>query len=790
MQYIEIFVNSSGICCCFFVEKNSVCFHIERIGLRKIKSMKNSIVFLAACFASLLVNAQSIDIDSARTLGAGSTVTVTGIVTNGSELGNVRYIQDATGGIAAYGNATSLVSPLAMGDNVTINGVLVDYNGLLEFNPVNSVVVNSQGNTLPAPLAVTPGQISEATEGLLVRVSNVQFINATGTFAGNTSYQFTDGVDTGVIYVRNNHPMIGAAIPSGNLQLTGLSSQFGTQYQLLLRGVSDIANMSAIFLVTEPVQSAITTSGFTVSWNTNISGSTKVKYGLTPSLELGFASNAITGVSHSYTFSNLQPGTIYYVKAYSIAGSDTGFSNTKVMATKSLSSGAMRVYFNTPVISQYSTGTVAQYLPGTIEDTLISYLDSAKHSIDFTIYDFDNTNMSNVSAALNAAYTRGVKVRFISDGSLSATNLGVTQLNPAIPKVLSPTGGVYNIMHNKFVIIDADAANPNDSYVWTGSTNFTRRQVYQDPNSVVLIQDQTLARAYTLEFEEMWGDTGMIPNSANQKFGPNKSDNTPHLFDINGVRVESYFSPSDNTNSRIVEKINAATNDIFFASMLITRSDIANAIATQVGNGLVTNGIMNQKGATGSQWNLLSSTMGPDLVVNNDTTITNNPVTDTTTTIMHHKYLFTDAQQGSTSTMAWIGSHNWTTTANTKNDENSLAIYSEIIVNEYYQEFAWLFGQYGGIVTSAKSLDAAAYKVKVYPNPSKVNPYLEFLADAAMTTQVSISDISGKQVQTLQWNLTEGVSKQELKMDALAKGAYFIQIKAGDNLYHSTFIKQ
>ena len=42
------------------------------------------------------------DIATARSQGVGSTVTVTGIVTNGDELGPIRYIEDATAGIAIY----------------------------------------------------------------------------------------------------------------------------------------------------------------------------------------------------------------------------------------------------------------------------------------------------------------------------------------------------------------------------------------------------------------------------------------------------------------------------------------------------------------------------------------------------------------------------------------------------------------------------------------------------------------------------------------------------------------
>lgn len=33
-----------------------------------------------------------------------------------------------------------------------------------------------------------------------------------------------------------------------------------------------------------------------------------------------------------------------------------------------------------------------------------------------------------------------------------------------------PNGSSYGIMHNKFMVIDANSANPDDAYVWTGSS--------------------------------------------------------------------------------------------------------------------------------------------------------------------------------------------------------------------------------------------------------------------------------------------------------------------------------
>lgn len=98
-------------------------------------------------------------------------------------------------------------------------------------------------------------------------------------------------------------------------------------------------------------------------------------------------------------------------------------------------------------------------------------------------------------------------------------------------KKLSPTGIDYGIMHNKFVIMDVDAPDPDKVYLWTGSMNFTNQQVTNDANNVIIFQDQSLAKAYQLEFNEMW--SGL--------FGPDKLNNTPKEFNIGGSRVELFL---------------------------------------------------------------------------------------------------------------------------------------------------------------------------------------------------------------------------------------------------------
>jgi HKD family nuclease len=193
---------------------------------------------------------------------------------------------------------------------------------------------------------------------------------------------------------------------------------------------------------------------------------------------------------------------------------------------------------------------------------------------------------------------------------------------------------------------------------------------------VIIIQDQTLARAYTIEFNEMWGSTGLLPDTSASKFGSFKTDNTPHDFIVGGKKVECYFSPSDNVNTQILNTIAEADSNAYFATMLITRNDIAQSLVDFDVTGAEVKGIIDAISST-TQYSLLSSQLTPsELFVNPDTTI-----------IMHHKYLITDHNENASDPQLWVGSHNWSTNANTRNDENSLVIHDANLVNQYYQEF-------------------------------------------------------------------------------------------------------
>ena len=739
--------------------------------------MKTNIFTFILMVIALGMNAQTISIDSARTLGVGATVTVKGIVINGSELGGIRYFQDTTAGIAAY---SSLMSAVTTGDSILITGTIKDYNELLEMDPVTSFTVLSSGNALPSPVVVTPTQIDETVEAELIKVNSATFTTSPGgTFASNTSYNFMANGQTSKIYIRSNHPLIGHTVPSGPVDLIGIGTQHSysgpnTGYQMLLRDSNDIIMTSSIWITSPLVQyDATHTDEVYFTWSTNIVGTTEAYWGTTPSTPnhlpdpFGGGSNVTV---HNFYLPNRTASEVVYMKAFSVAGNDTAFSPVRAFITSSNSSGTIVSYFNHEVDLSVKTHKAAINVGTALDDTLINYINRAQSTIDFTMYNFVETNMSSISSALNAADTRGVVVRVIFDGS--ANNTGIQSLNASIKKIASKQGSEYGIMHNKFIIFDAN--DDNNSYVWTGSTNLTKGQINLDPNSVIIIQDKSLAISYTLEFDEMYGSTGPTPSLTASKFGPHKMDNTPHLFEIGGRKIECYFSPSDGTNSYILATIDSAETNMSIGTMLITRSDLAYAIQDAVDNrNVATKILVNSEGqCSQTVWALLKTLLANDLVEDNKMP-----------GIMHHKFMIADEGTSSDPTLL-VGSHNWSNSANNKNDENTLIIHDDTIANVYLQAFTKRFDEnFVGI-----DVNNFASKVRIYPNPSHGQFSVEIETENNMTADFIIYDLTGRVIASQQNVLHTGANTVSISLNSIAAGTYVLQMRNGSKQHVSTFI--
>ncbi len=723
--------------------------------------------------------AQTISIADARSKPKGTIVTVKGIVTNGIELGVIRYMQDNTGGIAVYDSQLSNVN---RGDSITVTGTISPYDYLIEIGSVTNLVTNSTGNTLPNPTVITPDQISESYESQLVQIKHVVFNDGGQKFAGKNSYSFTADGQSGVVYINNSdQDMVGTTIPTVPVTLTAISSQHSYSspsegYQVLPRDLKDIVKESAIYFTKSLTNTSFTKTSMDFTWSTNITGTTGLFYGST---KAGVRANVETGsgptLDHSVSLSGLNAGSIVWVQAFSVSGSDTAKSQITPFATISNSTGSMKVYFNAPVDTKYSSGTDAVYANNTLDDTLIYYINHAKSTIDMAIYNLNNNGISNISQALIDATNRGVRVRVVGDGTTA--EIGFDAFSGTEVHYLKRPKALNGIMHNKFVIFDANSSDPDDPIVWTGSMNFTEEQVDTDPNNVIIIQDQSLAKAYQIEFEEMWGSTGTSPDATHAKFGPEKTNNTPHHFMIHGDSVECYFSPTDGVNAQIINHINATNHDLEIATMLITRDKIARTIDTAHMDGaeakVLTSNSQNSNNYS-SVNTIISGALGDHYVFWNQSGI------------MHNKYMIVDEGDANSNPLVWTGSHNWSASANKDNDENSLVIHDATIANLYYQNFMYLYLTAGG-VTAVKNFNdnPKVQGLRVYPNPvMNGNLTVSYnLSQGAGNGTLQLIDITGRTVFTRPVSLTNGANKLSYTFPAYYKGTYVMHLITANHVW-------
>ncbi len=690
--------------------------------------MKNAILIISIILISGNLLAQS-SIYDARQQAIGTVVTVSGLVISGQELGTIRYFQDSTAGIAVYDYDVTYFEP---GDSVTVTGTLDDYNNLLEIASVTYHMVHSSNNILPQPQLITPAGLNEDTEAELVQIDNVIFDNAGSTFQAGNSYSFSSGGESSSVYIRTGHPLIGDVIPGNPVTLIGIGSQYYANYQLLLRTPADIINSSLINIISPIDVSSITTNSLSFEWFTDVAGSTEIIYGLTPELEIDTLSDATAISYHSIALNNLDPATIYYVKAFSVYNTDTAFSNIRSFCTQSYSSGMSKIYFTRPVDNSVSTGTNAIFLDDAVDDTLIAYINRAKHTIDFTIYDFNPANISDIATALNNAHASGIIVRAIYDTTWTSVNLG-NLLSPGIYSLAAPNTPEYGIMHNKFVVFDADSGDPEEAIVWTGSTNFEDQNINNFANNVIIIHDQSLARTFQAEFNEMWGSSGAMPDLGNARFGPFKKDNTPHKFIIGGRRAECYFSPSDQTTSKIADAISSASDYLYIETMLITRYDLSDSIIARANAGVEVKMIIDDASSSNSNIvNDLGTALGDNFRVYGEAGM------------LHNKLMIVDP--ASTDPIVLTGSHNWSNSAENRNDENTLILRDPEIANIYLQEFTERFTN--SWLLKNPDLDTKVQQPLIYPNPTSGLFHIDQGNISGKINRLIISDIMGRQVYT------------------------------------------
>ncbi|MGI4761219.1 MAG: fibronectin type III domain-containing protein [Janthinobacterium lividum] len=293
-----------------------------------------------------------LSIKAAKAMGAGATVTVRGVISNGPELGALRFVQDTQAGLALYALPTRVpgYDELRAGDSLQVTGQLKSYNGLLEMDPITTVRKISSGNkvrALKVPMKDLGSAYVEANEGRLLEITGVSKLTTPAgapveTLSANANF-LLDGDKAAALRVTNASTgptgIIDAAVPKGeSFDVRGILSQFSPSgtggYQLLPRLSSDLMRGGGLPRITaEPVPVGTTPQSFTLEYTTLYPGDTRLKFG--PSATQLTEERVAEGFStqHRITVEGLQPGTTYYVQVASRNAAGTATSTAVPIIT-------------------------------------------------------------------------------------------------------------------------------------------------------------------------------------------------------------------------------------------------------------------------------------------------------------------------------------------------------------------------------------------------------------------------------------------------------------------------
>ncbi len=712
----------------------------------------------------------------------GTSVSISGVITaDYNSTSTDVYVQDATAGIDIY-NSSRLLN-YQVGDSVTITGTITQFRGLTEISPdPNLFFIHSHGSKLPEPMLLTAEDVNltfnsedntEPNEGRLVRLNNVTYNSSNQTI--------TDASGTTGAYLGSIPP------PSGTFDLIGILKQYkpGTpasppytsDYEVNPRSKADIIVSSGPEYLTKPVETNIQHNSVSISFKTSQPSNAVVKYGTS-----NFYTDSVIVTKddtlHEVVLAGLKPATVYHYQVGARDDIGTNYTGDELFSTASqTSTGIINVYFNHSVDNSVSAGEDAQNV--NISQKFIDRIKSAQYSIDAALYSLSGNVGASIASALITAKNRGVKVRVIGEYDNSGTAPWSTLKNAGVPVIFDnydPLNAGVGLMHNKFAIFDNQDTSDTDDWVWSGSWNATDPGNNNDAQNAVEIQDKSLANAYTIEFDEMWGSNNDVPNSSNSRFGIRKLDNTPHRFNIAGIPVELYFDPSDHTTSHIADALNESVSSINIAMLTFTRNDLAQILVNKKAAGEKVHVILDNKTDSGNQFSFLQNA-GIDIMLKGSAI----------TGMFHHKYVIIDGDTRFADQIVITGSHNLSNSAETSNNENTLIIHSYRIANLYLQEFKARYLEAGGtdIISgidnrTGKDIPENFNLSQNYPNPFNPSTMISYQLASDSHVTLKIFDILGQEVKILvDKNEQAGNYSIQFNASGLSSGIYFYSLTAG-----------
>lgn len=360
--------------------------------------------------------------------------------------------------------------------------------------------------------------------------------------------------------------------------------------------------------------------------------------------------------------------------------------------------------------------------PPEFDIRLAQLIDGARKEVYWAMYGFYRASIKD---SVLRAVTRGLDVQLAGDaGTYANGEVGYVQFEDLLrryPNAKLVAGNSQSIQHNKFCVIDR-------RYVMTGTGNITDSEIDRNYNVWVIIESKEMAEDFINDHQQMMaGRFGHAKDRADYN----------NVFNVGGVRVETYFSPQEDAMSRFLQAVAEAQNSINFAIFAFTHDQLGRLFIQKHkqftaqnntdGGSRRVRGIMDRSQLTHNQYvevyrvatscghtygfqaGASSINGGPanpffpngtntwgapnsantrcyspfDLRI--DGNENNNYIGDWQAGggRLHAKTIVIDA--GTPNAKLLLGSFNWSPNANNNNDENLIVIHSPAIVDRYMQ---------------------------------------------------------------------------------------------------------
>ncbi len=758
----------------------------------------------------------------------GQNVTVSGIVTSPDGLYSSThleiYVQDATAGINVFVFDGSGSYAAALGDSITVTAPVAHYNGLTELGTAAAsvtIVNHGSGSAVPEPLVITcadleatfQGDYSEPNEARLIRINGCTRVGGDPwpvTPSGNNSIiDINDGTATTLLFIDKETAVNGSTDPGTPLDVIGVvkqydsSSPYTSGYEISPRYLSDITSyLEGPAIVGIPEIIDITSTTATITFESTVPGSSEIEYGPTDAYGSTAGDAGASETMHTVEITGLDPNSVLHFRAKCTDPGGTGYGLDQMLATANDQPGELHVMMSFTVDHSYADTGNEVPASQNMSSHVSNLINTATYSVDACLYSF---SLTNVRDALIAAHNRGCMVRLMIEAENSHTAANACQA-AGIPYIDSEYGGNhgsddgYGIMHNKFIVVDGRDTDKYNDWVWTGSANMSISG-NDDVNNGVKIQDYGLAQTYTLEFNEMWGSDTQTPVSGNSRMGSNKYNDTPHEFRINGIRVEQYMSPSDDVHARITDAAETADHSIYFSILAFTNYNLSDAMKDHrdaLGNpNFEIRGVFNEGLGDCSNGSVFYQMAGdacsPFAWADPADVWIDFPLPGSR--LLHHKYMIVDVNWPDDDPLVVTGSHNWSFSATSVNDENTVMLHSQSVANMFLQEFAQRYHESGGtgglgVQTTVPGEGEAPGnlilgEVGSYPNPFNPTTNISFVTKTDANISIKIYDVSGKLQRVLANDRAMGSGLHVIGWDGrdgagqgLPSGAYFTQILA------------